>query len=70
MKTTEQMVNYLEENGYWMDKSICGQYRLFKGPKNNQFESELVVEDPASEDLEDYDSAAYIFYCTITNEWE
>lgn len=68
MKTTQEMIKYLTERCYWMDKSICGQYRLFFGIKNDQTNSELIYEDPASEDLEDLDSAAYIFYNYVTND--
>lgn len=70
MKTTQEMVSYLTNNHYWIDKSINGQYRLFKGNAGDQINSELVYEDPASEDLEDYESAVYIFYNHLTNEWE
>ena len=68
MKTTQEMIQYLTERCYWMEKSICGQYRLFFGIKNDQTNSELIYEDPASEDLEDLDSAAYIFYNYVTND--
>lgn len=55
MKTIEQVIAIFEANNFTMSKSIAGQWRLF------HFD-QLIYEDPASEDLEDYEKAASLFY--------
>ena len=69
-KEIRQMLSFLERNGYWLDQSITGYYRLFRGLRYNQSESDLIYDDPASDDVYDYDSAIYTFYCIVTGEYE
>lgn len=70
MKTNAQMESFLKSQNYWIDKSISGYYRLFKGEEGNQIDSELIHDDPGEEDMYNYDFALYYFYCLITGEWE
>ena len=59
MKTIKQIEAILKDNHFDFEKSMCGQYRLLK---NNS----LVYEEPACEDLYDYDCALQSFYDLLT----
>ena len=59
MKTIKQIEAILKANHFDFEKSMCGQYRLLK---NNS----LVYEEPACEDLYDYECALQSFYDLLT----
>lgn len=59
MKTIKQIEAILKANYFDLEKSMCGQYRLMK---NNS----LVYEEPANEDLYDYECALQSFYDLLT----
>lgn len=59
MKTIKQIEAILKANYFDFEKSMCGQYRLMK---NNS----LVYEEPANEDLYDYECALQSFYDLLT----
>lgn len=68
MKTTQEMVNYLTNNGYIIDKSITGYFRLFE--RQGDGLTRTILDDPGEADYYDFEMAVYLFYSYVTGYYE